>query len=75
MPRNSRALFPRRIQHNHHCHVHHSAAPEREDNIHDLNATALSLLGLKHTWLTYRLQGLDYRLPDSHGEIAQGVLV
>jgi len=43
--------------------------------IHDLNATALHLLGLDHKKLTYRFQGRDYRLTDMHGEIVKGVLV
>lgn len=43
-------------------------------HIHDLNATALHLLGLDHKRLTYRFQGRDYRLTDIHGEIVKGVL-
>jgi hypothetical protein len=43
-------------------------------HIHDLNATALHLLGLEHTRLTYRFQGRDYRLTDIHGDIVKGVL-
>jgi hypothetical protein len=43
-------------------------------HIHDLNATALHLLGLDHTRLTYRFQGRDYRLTDVHGEVVKGVL-
>jgi hypothetical protein len=43
-------------------------------HIHDLNATALHLLGLDHTRLTYRFQGRDYRLTDVHGEIVKGML-
>jgi hypothetical protein len=43
-------------------------------HIHDLNATALHLLGLDHTRLTYRFQGRDYRLTDVHGEIVKGIL-
>lgn len=42
--------------------------------VHDLNATALHLLGLEHTRLTYRFQGRDYRLTDIHGEIVKGIL-
>ncbi len=44
-------------------------------HIHDLNATALHLLGLDHTRLTYRHQGRDYRLTDVHGELIKAVLV
>ncbi len=43
-------------------------------HIHDLNATALYLLGLDHTRLTFRFQGRDYRLTDVHGELVKGVL-
>ena len=43
-------------------------------HIHDLNATALHLLGLDHTRLTYRFQGRDYRLTDVHGEVVKGLL-
>ena len=31
-------------------------------HVHDLNATILHLLGLDHTRLSYKFQGLDYRL-------------
>jgi len=41
---------------------------------HDLNATALHLLGIDHTTLTYRFQGRDYRLTDVHGQVVQKVL-
>jgi hypothetical protein len=43
-------------------------------HIHDLNATALHLLGIDHTRLTYRQQGRDYRLTDVHGEVVKGIL-
>jgi hypothetical protein len=43
-------------------------------HIHDLNATALHLLGIDHTRLTYRFQGRDYRLTDVHGTILPSVL-
>jgi hypothetical protein len=43
-------------------------------HIHDLNATALHLLGIDHTRLTYRYQGRDYRLTDVHGHVVKGVL-
>jgi hypothetical protein len=43
-------------------------------HIHDLNATALHLLGLDHTRLTYRFQGRDYRLTDVHGELVKSIL-
>jgi Protein of unknown function (DUF1501) len=43
-------------------------------HIHDLNATALHLLGIDHTKLIYRFQGRDYRLTDVHGEVVQKIL-
>jgi Protein of unknown function (DUF1501) len=43
-------------------------------HIHDLNATALHLLGIDHTRLIYRFQGRDYRLTDVHGEVVQKIL-
>jgi hypothetical protein len=43
-------------------------------HIHDLNATALHLLGLDHTRLTYRFQGRDYRLTDVHGTVMKDIL-
>jgi hypothetical protein len=43
-------------------------------HIHDLNATALHLLGLEHTRLTYKFQGRDYRLTDIHGSVINEVL-
>jgi hypothetical protein len=44
-------------------------------HIHDLNATALHLLGIDHTRLTYRHQGRDYRLTDVHGEVVKKILI
>jgi hypothetical protein len=43
-------------------------------HIHDLNATAMHLLGLDHTRLTYRFQGRDYRLTDIHGSLIRPIL-
>ena len=40
-------------------------------HIHDLNATALHLLGFDHTRLTVRHQGRDYRLTDVHGKLVR----
>ena len=44
-------------------------------HVHDLNATILHLLGFDHRRLTYRFQGLDYRLTgvEEHNPV-QGVL-
>jgi len=43
-------------------------------HIHDLNATALHLLGIDHTRLTYRFQGRDFRLTDVHGHILNKII-
>lgn len=43
-------------------------------HIHDLNATALHLLGFDHTRLTVRNQGRDYRLTDVHGKVVRSML-
>ncbi|MEK0446237.1 MAG: hypothetical protein RLZZ399_1558 [Verrucomicrobiota bacterium] len=43
-------------------------------HIHDLNATAMHLLGLDHERLTYRFQGRDYRLTDVHGHVVHPIL-
>ena len=37
-------------------------------SVHDLNATALRLLGIDHLKLTYRFQGRDFRLTDTAGD-------
>ncbi len=44
-------------------------------HVHDLHATILHLLGFEHTRLTYRCQGLDFRLTDVHGKIVHELLV
>jgi hypothetical protein len=43
-------------------------------HVHDLHATALYLLGLEHTRLTYRFQGRDFRLTDVSGEVIKQLL-
>ena len=43
-------------------------------HIHDLQATALHLLGMNHEKLTYQFQGRNFRLTDVHGKIVKGVL-
>ena len=42
--------------------------------VHDLNATILHLLGVKHTQLTYKFQGREHRLTDVHGNVLYPVL-
>jgi hypothetical protein len=41
---------------------------------HDLHATALHLLGLDHTKLTYRYSGRDFRLTDVAGEVVKDII-
>jgi len=42
--------------------------------VHDLNATALHLLGINHKHLTFRFQGRDFRLTDLAGRVVQDIL-
>jgi hypothetical protein len=41
---------------------------------HDLHATILHLLGLDHRRLTYRYAGRNFRLTDTAGEVATGII-
>jgi len=41
---------------------------------YDLHATILHLLGIDHTRLTYRHNGIDRRLTDVHGEVIREIL-
>ena len=41
---------------------------------YDLHATMLHLLGLNHTQLTFRHNGIDRRLTDVHGEVIKEIL-
>lgn len=43
-------------------------------HIHDLQATAMHLMGIDHTKLTYKFQGRHFRLTDVHGELVKPVL-
>jgi len=47
---------------------------ENPVHIHDLNATILHLLGIKHERLTFRFQGRDFRLTDVHGNVVKDIL-
>jgi hypothetical protein len=49
-------------------------AVENRVHVHDLHATALHLLGIDHTKLTYRYSGRDYRLTDVHGNVVHDIL-
>jgi hypothetical protein len=42
--------------------------------VHDVHATILQLLGIDHTQLTFRSNGVDRRLTDVHGEVLGGLL-
>ena len=50
-----------------------SNAVEDPVHVHDLQATALHLLGLDHLKLTYRFQGRDFRLTDVGGKVVEKV--
>jgi hypothetical protein len=43
-------------------------------SVHDMNATALYLLGIDHKKLTYKFQGRDFRLTDVEGEVVLPVI-
>ncbi len=43
-------------------------------NVHDLHATALHLLGLDHTRLTFPFGGRQMRLTDVQGQLVNGIL-
>jgi len=49
-------------------------AIEKKQEIHDLHATMLHLLGMDHTKLTYRFSGRDMRLTDVHGNVMHDIL-
>jgi hypothetical protein len=42
--------------------------------VHDVHATVLKLLGIEHTKLTWRHNGIDRRLTDVHGHVINEVL-
>ena len=50
------------------------AAAENPVHVYDLHATALHLLGLDHTLLTYFHGGREQRLTDVHGRIVSEML-
>jgi uncharacterized protein (DUF1501 family) len=43
-------------------------------DVHDLHATMLSLMGIEHTRLTVKLQGLDIRLTGVAGKQVKGIM-
>ena len=42
--------------------------------VYDIHATMLHLLGVDHTKLTYRINGVDRRLTDVHGHVIEPLL-
>jgi hypothetical protein len=49
-------------------------AVDKRCHVHDLHATALHLLGMDHTRLTYRYSGRDFRLTDVAGSVIHEIL-
>src|SRR5205814_9617050 len=49
-------------------------AVENPVDVHDLHATMLRLLGIEHTRLTVKFQGLDARLTNVSGKVIEGIL-
>jgi len=47
---------------------------EKPCHVHDLHATALHLMGLDHTRLTYRWSGRDFRLTDVGGHVIHEII-
>jgi hypothetical protein len=43
-------------------------------SVHDLHATMLALVGIDHTRLSLKYQGLDARLTGIAGNIVKGVI-
>jgi hypothetical protein len=44
-------------------------------HIHDWHATMLHLLGLDHTKLTFNYGGRNFRLTQTYGKVADGILL
>lgn len=49
-------------------------AVEHPVEFYDIHATLLHLMGMDHTKLTFRHNGVDRRLTDVHGEVVDGIL-
>ncbi|MDE0262336.1 MAG: DUF1501 domain-containing protein [Bryobacterales bacterium] len=47
---------------------------ENPVHVHDLHATAMHLLGVDHTKLTFKHQGRNFRLTDVHGHVVKDLL-
>ena len=50
------------------------SAIENPVDVHDLHATMLQLLGIEHTRMTVKFQGLDARLTGIAGKVIKGIL-
>ena len=50
------------------------ADPSRKTEVYDVHATMLKLLGIDHTRLTVRHNGIDRRLTDVHGHVIDEIL-
>lgn len=48
---------------------------ENPVSVHDVNATALRLLGIDHTKLTYKFAGRNFRLTDVEGEVIKPLIL
>jgi hypothetical protein len=49
-------------------------AAQGQTYCYDLHATILHLMGIDHTKLTFRHNGIDRRLTDVHGHVVEGIL-
>jgi hypothetical protein len=47
---------------------------DQPTTVHDVHATVMRLLGIEHTKLTWRNNGIDRRLTDVHGHVIDGIL-
>ena len=47
---------------------------DQPSTVYDIHATILHLLGIDHTHLTFRHNGVDRRLTDVHGQVIQSLL-
>jgi hypothetical protein len=50
------------------------AEPANATQVYDIHATILHLLGIDHTRLTFRHNGIDRRLTDVHGHVIDAIL-
>ena len=49
-------------------------AIENKVHMHDLHATILHLLGMDHERLTFRHEGIDFRLTDVFGNVVHDII-